>query len=62
VVLRASLEDDDNDDDDNNDVDHLLSLGILSGEHENASQRREIRMTKVERTGDMFGGEVRSGS
>lgn len=58
MVLRASLEDDDDD----NDVDHLLSLGIFTGEHKNASRRREIRMMKVERTEDMFGGEVRSGS
>lgn len=60
MALRAPLEDDDNDDD--NDVDRLLSLGILGGEHENASRRRAIRMTKAERADDMSGGEVRSGS
>lgn len=61
MALRASLEDNDDDDEDN-DVDHLLSLDILGGKHENASRRRAIRMTKAEREGDMFGGEVRSGS
>lgn len=60
MALRAPLEDDDDDDD--NDVDRLLSLGILCGEHENANRRRAIRMTKAVRAGDMSGGEVRSGS
>lgn len=60
MALPASLEDDDDDDD--NDVDRLLSLGILCGEHENASRRRAIWMTKVKCARDMSGGEVRSGS
>ena len=60
MVLHV-LEDDNDDNDDDDDEDHLLSLGIFD-EHKNANQRRAIRMTKAKRTGDMSGGEVRSGS